>query len=198
MESQFRQPKRVINVEVNKQSIARNFGIGDNEVCYAKAGQLLSGYKAIYDKASQRAYFLPAGLTGTVTSMSIAGVLTHSAGTVDLAELAAERGEFFNTQYEFGMAYTLNTHNETILFGACRYRWAGALPKVMSATDSPINAGGIADGAWVICHASAINTPAGGSVADWMDVVHIQEFTNRPYSSLAAFCKRLIFENFKS
>lgn len=26
MESQFRQPKRVINVEVNKQSIARDFG----------------------------------------------------------------------------------------------------------------------------------------------------------------------------
>ena len=61
MESQFRQPKQVINVEVNKQSIARNFGIGDNEVCYAKAGQPLSGYKAIYDKASQRAYMLPAG-----------------------------------------------------------------------------------------------------------------------------------------
>ena len=186
MESQFRQPKRVINTEVNKQSIARNFGIGDNEVCYAKAGQPLSGYKAIYDKASQRAYFLPAGLTGTVTSMSIAGVLTHSAGTVDLAELAAERGEFFNTQYEFGMAYTLNTHNETILFGACRYRWAGALPKVMTTTDSPINAGGVADGAWVICPASAINTPAGGSVADWVNVPHIQEFTNRPYSSMMA------------
>ena len=31
MESQFRQPKQVINVEVNKQSIARNFGIGDND-----------------------------------------------------------------------------------------------------------------------------------------------------------------------
>lgn len=39
MESQFRQPKQVINTEVNKQSIARNFGIGGNEVCYAKAGQ---------------------------------------------------------------------------------------------------------------------------------------------------------------
>lgn len=27
MESQFHQPKQVINVEVNKQSIARNFGL---------------------------------------------------------------------------------------------------------------------------------------------------------------------------
>lgn len=88
MESQFRQPKQIINTEVNKQSIARNFGIGDNEVCYAKAGQPLSGYKAIYDKASQRAYMLPTGLTGTVTSFSTEGVLTHSGGTVDLGALA--------------------------------------------------------------------------------------------------------------
>lgn len=186
MESQFRQPKRVVNVETNKQSIARNFGIGDNEVCYAKSGQPLTGYKAIYDKASQRAYYLPAGLTGTVTSMSLAGVLTHSAGTVDLSELAAKRGDFFNTNYEFGKAFTINTHNETMVFGACRYRWAGALPKVMAATDSPITAGGIKDGAWVLCPASNINTPAGGSVADWMDAVHIQEFTNRPYASMMA------------
>lgn len=46
MESQFRQPKQVVNTEVNKQSIARNFGIGDNEICYAKAGQPLSGYNS--------------------------------------------------------------------------------------------------------------------------------------------------------
>lgn len=64
MESQFRQPKQVINVEVNKQSIARNFGFGDNEVCYAKTGQPLTGYKAIYDRLSQRAYVLPTGLIG--------------------------------------------------------------------------------------------------------------------------------------
>lgn len=49
MESQFRQPKQVVNVQVNKQSIARNFGIGDNEVCYAKTRQPLTRYKAIYD-----------------------------------------------------------------------------------------------------------------------------------------------------
>lgn len=47
MESHFRQPKQVINVEVNKQSIARNFGIGDNEVCYAKAGQPLTTRPAL-------------------------------------------------------------------------------------------------------------------------------------------------------
>lgn len=43
MNFQFRQPRQFINVEMNKQSIARNFGIGDNEVCYAKAAQPASG-----------------------------------------------------------------------------------------------------------------------------------------------------------
>lgn len=42
MESQFRQPKQVIIVEVNRQSIARDFSFGDNEVCYAKPGQPLT------------------------------------------------------------------------------------------------------------------------------------------------------------
>lgn len=101
MESQFRQPKQVINVEVNKQSIARNFGFGDNEVCYAKTGQPLTGYKAIYDRLSQRAYVLPTGLTGTVTSFSTTGILTHSGGTVDLSALAVERGEYFHLNSTF-------------------------------------------------------------------------------------------------
>lgn len=75
MDSQFKQPKQVINIEVNKQCFACDFGFGDTEVCYVKTGQPLTGYKAIYDRLSQRAYALPTGLTGTVTSLSTAGAL---------------------------------------------------------------------------------------------------------------------------
>lgn len=137
MESQFRQPKQVINVEVNKQSIARNFGIGDNEVCYAKPGQPLTGYKAIYDKATQRAYYLPTGLTGTVVSMSIAGVLTHSDGTVDLGALAVIREEFITLPGSFSSGSTINVKNERLEYQGGLYRWDGALPKIVTPGSVP-------------------------------------------------------------
>lgn len=149
MESQFRQAKQVINTEVNKQSIARNFGIGDNEVCYAKAGQPLSGYKAIYDKASQRAYMLPTGLTGTVVSMSIAGVLTHSAGTVDLGALAVTRGEFVTLPGSFSSGSTINAKNERLEYQGGLYRWDGVLPKVVDSGSTLESAGGVGPGKWV-------------------------------------------------
>lgn len=149
MESQFRQPKQVINVEVNKQSIARNFGIGDNEVCYAKPGQPLTGYKAIYDKATQRAYYLPTGLTGTVVSMSIAGVLTHSAGTVDLGALAVTREEFVTLPGSFSSGSTINVKNERLEYQGGLYRWDGELPKEVIAGSTPASSGGIGVGAWL-------------------------------------------------
>lgn len=149
MESQFRQPKQVINVEVNKQSIARNFGIGDNEVCYAKPGQPLTGYKAIYDKATQRAYYLPTGLTGTVVSISIAGVLTHSAGTVDLGALAVTRGEFVTVPGSFALGATINVKNERLEYQGGLYRWDGVLPKVVASGSTPESAGGVGAGKWV-------------------------------------------------
>lgn len=149
MESQFRQPKRVINVEVNKQSIARNFGIGDNEVCYAKPGQPLTGYKAIYDKATQRAYYLPTGLTGTVVSISIAGVLTHSAGTVDLGALAVTREEFVTLPGSFSSGSTINVKNERLEYQGGLYRWDGELPKVVPAGSTPEDSGGVSIGAWL-------------------------------------------------
>lgn len=150
MESQFRQPKQVINTEGNKQSIARNFGIGDNEVCYAKPGQPLTGYKAIYDKATQRAYYLPTGLTGTVTSMSIAGVLTHSAGTVDLSALAVTREEYVTLPGTFTVGGMVNTKNELLIHTNGKYRWDGILPVNVLPNSTPEAAGGIGPGKWII------------------------------------------------
>lgn len=76
----------------NKQAIARKFGVKQSEVVYFSVGALLDGYKVIYDKVTQRAYSLPANLGSGVTAVSLsAAVLVHSAGSVDLGELAVSR-----------------------------------------------------------------------------------------------------------
>lgn len=149
MESQFRQPKNVVNTEVNKQSIARNFGVADTEVCYAKPGQSLTGYKVIFDTTQQRAYSLPPGLGGTVLSMTSLGVLNHSGGSVDLGELAVTREEFVKLPGTFTTGVVVNTKNEVVGTGNTLYRWAGALPKIVEDNTTPEASGGISDTAWV-------------------------------------------------
>lgn len=83
MNKMFTQPTGPVAKQVNKQAIARKFGVKQNEVVYCAVGAVLSGYKVIYDKETQRAYT-------TAISLS-AAVLVHSAGSVDLGELAVSR-----------------------------------------------------------------------------------------------------------
>lgn len=149
MESQFRQPKQVINVEVNKQSIARNFGVSDNEVCYANAGQSLTGFKVIYDSVNHRAYSLPPGLTGTVVSLTKFGILNHSTGSVDLGELAATRKEFVTVPGSFETGATIYTRNELLTHTSGKYHWGGLLPKFVPHDSTPESSGGINDTAWI-------------------------------------------------
>ena len=76
----------------NKQAVARHFGVKQSEVVYFSVGALLTGYKVIYDKVSQRAYSLPTDIAPGTTAISLsAAVLVHSAGSVDLGELAVYR-----------------------------------------------------------------------------------------------------------
>ena len=76
----------------NKQAIARKFGVKQSEVVYFSVGVDLGGYKVIYDKETQRAYSLPADIAPGTTAISLsAAVLVHSAGSVDLGELAVSR-----------------------------------------------------------------------------------------------------------
>ncbi|MEG0944654.1 MAG: hypothetical protein RSF86_13565 [Angelakisella sp.] len=181
MNELFAQGRGSTSIEVNRQSMARDFGVRTRQVAYFKAGIDLSLFRVLYDEVTQRAYFLPSGLAAGTTAVTLltSGVLTHSAGTVDLGEYAAQRGEYFHTGFTFGDTYTLETHNQTIRFGAGRYRWAGVLPKIMAPADNPVNAGGIKPGAWVLIPAETITTPTGGNIADWMKAPHIMEFTNR-------------------
>lgn len=93
MISQFNQPRGSTSIEVNKQSIARNFGVKEDEVVYFTVGIDLSGFKVIYDESTQRAYSLPSGIVSGTTAVSLSAnaVLVHSSGSIDLGELAVSR-----------------------------------------------------------------------------------------------------------
>lgn len=92
MNKMFTQPTGPVAKQTNKQSIARHFGVKQSEVIYFSVGVDLGGYKIIYDKETQRAYSLPADIVPGITAISLsAAVLVHSAGSVDLGELAVSR-----------------------------------------------------------------------------------------------------------
>ena len=135
----------------NKQAVARHFGVKQSEVVYFSVGAVLSGYKVVYDKESQRAYSLPADIGSGVTAVSLspAGVLVHSAGSVDLGALAVTREEYVTLPGSFDTGVTVNTKNELVVFTDGKYRWDGALPKEVPAGSTPDSTGEVKPGAWV-------------------------------------------------
>lgn len=178
MNPQFQQPKKVVAVEVNKQSIARDFGVKHSEVCYFKPTEVVFGYKVIYDKATERAYSLPATLTagetmGTLTN----GVLVTSLASYDLGALAVERGELNKLPTTFMSGGIVIAKNDTVGLGAKRYRWAGSLPYSFAQGSSLASAGGLGATAWVEVNAEYAIGKLGASLGAWTDVVHIRDFT---------------------
>lgn len=123
----------------NKQAIARKFGVKQNEVVYFAAGVDLGGYKVIYDKATQRAYSLPILPVGTTAvSLSVQAVLIHSAGTVDLGELAATRREFICLSDSFATGLVVNTRNEILMHNGIGYTYLGNLPVTITSATNPV------------------------------------------------------------
>ena len=123
----------------NKQAIARKFGVKQNEVVYFSVGVDLGGYKVIYDKSTQRAYSLPVFPAGTAAvSLSKQAVLVHSAGTVDLGELAATRREFVCISDSFTTGLVVNTRNELLMHNGIGYTYLGALPVTIAAGTNPV------------------------------------------------------------
>lgn len=148
----------------NKQAVARHFGVKQSEVVYFSVGALLTGYKVIYDKASQRAYSLPADIGSGVTAVSLspAGVLVHSAGNVDLGALAVAREEYVTLPGSFDTGVTVNTKNELVVFTDGKYRWDGALPKEVPADSTPTTTGGVGLGKWIGVGESALSSEIRG------------------------------------
>lgn len=123
----------------NKQAIARKFGVKQNEVVYFAVGVDLGGYKVIYDKSTQRAYSLPVlPAETTAVSLNEHAVLVHSAGTVDLGELAATRREFVCLSDSFATDLVVNTRNEVLFHNGIGYTYLGSLPVTISAGINPV------------------------------------------------------------
>lgn len=135
----------------NKQAIARKFGVKQNEVVYFAVDVDLGGYKVIYDKETQRAYSLPAGIAPGTTAVSLDtnAVLVHSAGSIDLGELAVSREEYVTLPGSFDTGATLTVKNELLTYTEGKYRWEGEFPKTVPAGSTPGSTGGIGTGAWV-------------------------------------------------
>lgn len=72
MNPQFSQPGGSVSKDVNKQSIARVFGVKMSEVAYLKVGLVVDGYKILYDKATQTCWERTPSL-GNVISWSLSG-----------------------------------------------------------------------------------------------------------------------------
>lgn len=150
MRTQFDQGGGSTGILTNKMAIARQFGVKQSEVIYFSAGVDLYGYKVIYDKTTQRAYSLPANITAgtTAVSLSVAAVLVHSKGSVDLGALAVTREEFVTLPGSFSSGSTINVKNERLEYQGGLYRWDGSLPKVVASGSTPESAGGIGSGKW--------------------------------------------------
>lgn len=132
------------------REVARVANVKDTEVVYFSVGAVLSGYKVIYDKVTQRSYFIPELPTGTTAvSLSSSAVLVHSAGSVDLGALAVSREEYVTLPGSFDTGVTVNTKNELVVFTDGKYRWDGALPKEVPADSTPATTGGIGSGLWI-------------------------------------------------
>lgn len=151
MNEMLTQPTGSVAKQTNKQAIARVFGVKQDEVIYFAVGVDLGGYKVIYDKETQRAYSLPADIAPGTTAISLSAnaVLVHSAGSVDLGELAVSREEYVTLPGSFETGVTVNTKNELVVFTDGKYRWDGALPKEIPAGSTPETSGGTGLGAWV-------------------------------------------------
>lgn len=139
-----------VGIKTNKQAIARKFGVKSSEVTYAVVGTSLAGYKVIYDKNNQRSYSLPAGLTSSDLVVSLVdGLLTHTNGTIDLAALAVQRGQFVTLNENFTTGATIKEANEVISDGKDLWYWDGTLPKSIPKDSNLLSSGGVGKTFWL-------------------------------------------------
>lgn len=109
MNTEFTQPKNVTAVEMNKQSIARVFGLKRSQVAYLKASLTVDDtVEILFDRTTQTCWYV-GDATGSVTSWSITDAvctLVTSTGTFTLDEALV----FTKQQLANNGADWINTH----------------------------------------------------------------------------------------
>ncbi len=150
-------------IDYTLREVARVTNVKDTEVVYFSVGAVLSGYKVIYDKVTQRSYFIPELPTGTTAvSLSSSAVLVHSAGSVDLGALAVSREEYVTLSGTFDSGAVINVKNELLTHTNGKYRWDGTLPKTVAPGSTPTTTGGVGLGAWVSVGDASLRTELTG------------------------------------
>lgn len=167
-------------IDYTLREVARVTNVKDTEVVYFSVGAVLSGYKVIYDKVTQRSYFIPELPTGTTAvSLSSSAVLVHSAGSVDLGALAVSREEYVTLSGTFDSGAVINVKNELLTHTDGKYRWDGALPKIVDAGSIPTTTGGVGIGAWVSVGDAALrsdlNSMNGASIVKTSSGLTVQQ-----------------------
>lgn len=148
----------------NMLSLARSFGLHDNEVVYAKAGTKLVNVKGIYDNKTSTFWLLPE-LTGSEIFTFSAPVLTTDKETLDLTEHNLKFGNYhvlYNVTFSKG--FTLTDKTQVVSFEKSLYRWNGELNKVVPPNSTIASTGGEALNKWV-----NINTESGGANTVYVD-----------------------------
>lgn len=122
----------------NKQAIARKFGVKQNEVVYFSQNVNLNGYKVLYNKSTQRAYFLPKLEDNALAlSLSEQAVLVHTHGTVDLGLYAVTLGMLEIVNESFADGFTVNCYNEAFPYEGRNYVYTGSLPATVTPGTNP-------------------------------------------------------------
>lgn len=149
MKKLFDQSRGSTSHTTNMLSLARSFGLHDNEVVHVKAGTKLANVKGIYDSKSSTFWLLPE-LTGSEIFSFNAPVLITDKETVDLGDFNLELGNLhLKHKFSFDTGFTINSCTEVVIVNGSTYRWDGSLPKVVSANSTIDTTGGYKSTAWV-------------------------------------------------
>lgn len=133
----------------NMLSLARAFGLHDNEVVYAKAGTKLVNVKGIYDSNTTTFWLLPE-LVGSEVFSFDAPILVTDKETINLTEHNLKFENYhIKYDYSFDKGFELTDGTQVVNFNNYLYRWNGDLPKTVLPGSTPKSSGGVGMGAWV-------------------------------------------------
>lgn len=170
----------------NMLSLARSFGLHDNEVVYAKAGTKLINVKGIYDNKTSTFWLVPKLVGSEIFSFN-APILITDKETINLTAYNLKFNNY-HTMYGFSFdkGFILNYAIQLVEFNGDLFRWGGDLPKEVTPNSTIESSGGEAFDKWVKINtvnsllsntgASLIGVQPGGNLQQIINYVTPEQF----------------------
>lgn len=170
----------------NMLSLARSFGLHDNEVVYAKAGTKLINVKGIYDNKTSTFWLVPELVGSEIFSFN-APILITDKETINLTAYNLKFNNY-HTMYGFSFdkGFILNYAIQLVEFNGDLFRWGGDLPKEVTPNSTIESSGGEAFDKWVKINtvnsllsntgASLIGVQPGGNLQQIINYVTPEQF----------------------